>query len=446
MIRKDKKSRLSAEDIEFMKSLNAAVLQKSSSKMNRMLYIIAALIIIFIAWANLTSLDELTRGQGKVIPTNQIQIVQNLEGGIVRKILVREGDTVKKDQILLDIDDTGFGSSYKEGESKYYELKVRIARLQAEASGKPMEIDPEIQKDYPNLVNEEINLYNINKQRLESELQVLGARFSQKQMEYTDAQNKIRNLTQSKALIQQEMALTKPLYEKGLVSEVEYIQLRQRLLENQNELESQHNTMSSATSKISEARNMINEQTVKFRSDAQDQLSQNLAELNRTSATQVALKDRVKRTQVRSPVDGTVKQILVNTVGGVVRPGMDIMEIVPGEDNLLVEAKVKPSDIAFIYPGQEAIVKFTAYDYAIYGGLTGKVTHISADTIEDEKKESYYLVRVKTDKSFIGEDDNKKQIIVGMTAMVDIVTGKKTVMQYLLKPILRAKYNALRER
>jgi len=443
---KDKKSRLSAEDIEFMKSLNAAVLQKSSGKMNRLLYIMAALVIIFIAWANLTYVDELTRGQGKVIPTHQIQVVQNLEGGIVRKLLVREGDHVKQGQVLLEIDDTGFGSSFKEGESKYYELKVRIARLQAEASGKPMSVDPQIESNYPNLVSSEISLYNINRQRLESELMVLQERLSQKQTEYSDAQNRIKNLTQSKSLIQQEMSLTKPLYEKGLVSEVEYIQLRQRLLENQNEIESLRNTMSSALSKIAEAKSMINEQTVKFRSEAQDLLSQNLAELNRTSATRVALEDRVKRTQVRSPVDGTVKQMMVNTVGGVVRPGMDIMEIVPAEDNLLVEAKVKPSDIAFIYPGQEAIVKFTAYDFAIYGGLKGKVTHISADTIEDEKKESYYLVRVKTDQGFLGDEHNKKDIMVGMTAMVDIVTGKKTVMQYLLKPILRAKYNALRER
>ncbi|WP_415238621.1 HlyD family type I secretion periplasmic adaptor subunit [Seleniivibrio woodruffii] len=443
---KDKKSRLSAEDIEFMKSLNAAVLQKSSGKMNRLLYIMAALVIIFIAWANLTYVDELTRGQGKVIPTHQIQVVQNLEGGIVRKLLVREGDHVKQGQVLLEIDDTGFGSSFKEGESKYYELKVRIARLQAEASGKPMSVDPQIESNYPNLVSSEISLYNINRQRLESELMVLQERLSQKQTEYSDAQNRIKNLTQSKSLIQQEMSLTKPLYEKGLVSEVEYIQLRQRLLENQNEIESLRNTMSSALSKIAEAKSMINEQTVKFRSEAQDLLSQNLAELNRTSATRVALEDRVKRTQVRSPVDGTVKQMMVNTVGGVVRPGMDIMEIVPAEDNLLVEAKVKPSDIAFIYPGQEAIVKFTAYDFAIYGGLKGKVAHISADTIEDEKKESYYLVRVKTDQGFLGDEHNKKDIMVGMTAMVDIVTGKKTVMQYLLKPILRAKYNALRER
>ncbi|TCK60054.1 HlyD family type I secretion periplasmic adaptor subunit [Seleniivibrio woodruffii] len=443
---KDKKSRLSAEDIEFMKSLNAAVLQKSSGKMNRLLYIMAALVIIFIAWANLTYVDELTRGQGKVIPTHQIQVVQNLEGGIVRKLLVREGDHVKQGQVLLEIDDTGFGSSFKEGESKYYELKVRIARLQAEASGKPMSVDPQIESNYPNLVSSEISLYNINRQRLESELMVLQERLSQKQTEYSDAQNRIKNLTQSKSLIQQEMSLTKPLYEKGLVSEVEYIQLRQRLLENQNEIESLRNTMSSALSKIAEAKSMINEQTVKFRSEAQDLLSQNLAELNRTSATRVALEDRVKRTQVRSPVDGTVKQMMVNTVGGVVRPGMDILEIVPAEGNLLVEAKVKPSDIAFIYPGQEAIVKFTAYDFAIYGGLKGKVTHISADTIEDEKKESYYLVRVKTDQGFLGDEHNKKDIMVGMTAMVDIVTGKKTVMQYLLKPILRAKYNALRER
>ncbi len=442
-----RKNKISDADIEFMNSLNAAILQKSPAKTAMLLYIIGGLIVVFLIWANFTYVDELTRGQGKVIPSSQIQIIQNLEGGIVNKLHVKEGDKVKKGQVLLEIDDTGFGSSFNEGRSKYYELKVRIARLQAEASGQPIHMDEELIKDFPNLTGSEMNLYNINKQRIANEQDVLRERLRQKQVELNDAQNRIRNLKSAKELIQREMSLTKPLYEKGLVSEVEYLQIKQKLLDNQNEIESTINMMNSAQSKIVEARNMLNESATKFRSDAQDQLSQALAEFNRTSATQVALQDRVNRTQVRSPVDGTVKRLMVNTIGGVVKPGMDIMEVVPGEDALLIEAKIKPSDIAFIYPGQEAIIKVTAYDFAIYGGVKGIVTHISADTIEDEqKKESYYLVHIKTDKTYIGTEDNKKDIMVGMTVMADIVTGKKTIMQYLLKPILRAKYNALRER
>ncbi|MGE4317628.1 MAG: HlyD family type I secretion periplasmic adaptor subunit [Deferribacterales bacterium] len=442
-----RKNKISDADIEFMNSLNAAILQKSPAKTVMLLYIIGALIVVFLIWANFTYVDELTRGQGKVIPSSQIQIIQNLEGGIVNKLHVKEGDKVKKGQVLLEIDDTGFGSSFNEGRSKYYELKVRIARLQAEASGQPIHMDEELMKDFPNLTSSEMNLYNINKLRITNEQDVLRERLRQKQVELNDAQNRIKNLKSAKELIQREMNLTKPLYEKGLVSEVEYLQIKQKLLDNQNDIESTINMMNSAQSKIVEARNMLNESATKFRSDAQDQLSQALAEFNRTSATQVALQDRVNRTQVRSPVDGTVKRLMVNTIGGVVKPGMDIMEVVPGEDTLLIEAKIKPSDIAFIYPGQEAIIKVTAYDFAIYGGVTGVVTHISADTIEDEqKKESYYLVHIKTDKTYIGTEDNKKDIMVGMTVMADIVTGKKTIMQYLLKPILRAKYNALRER
>lgn len=445
-LKNNNKKRITDDDLAFMDSLNAAVLQRSPAKTAMMLYIVAALLVVFILWASLTSVDELTRGQGKIIPSSQIQVIQNLEGGIVNKILVKEGDKVKKGQVLLEIDDTTFGSSLNEGESKAYELKAKIARLQAEASGRSLQMDPEIEKNYPSLAMAEANLYNINKMRLASETEVLNSRLSQKQYELQDAQNRIKNLLSAKEMIQREMSLTKPLFDKGLVSEVEYIQLKQKMLDNQNELESLHSTVAASRSKIAEVNNMISEAQSKAMSMAQNELSQALAELNRTSATQVALQDRVNRTQVRSPVDGTVKRLMVTTVGGVVKPGMDIMEIVPGEDKLLIEAKIKPSDIAFIYPGQEAIVKLTAYDFAIYGGLKGKVTHISADTIEDEKKESYYLVHIKTDKTYLGEADNKKEIMVGMTVIADVVTGKKTVMQYLLKPILRAKYNALRER
>lgn len=177
-----------------------------------------------------------------------------------------------------------------------------------------------------------------------------------------------------------------------------------------------------------------------------EELNAVMAEIDRLTFTQVAIEDRVTRTSVRSPVDGTVKQLLINTVGGVVKPGMDILEIVPVDKNVVVETKIKPSDIAFIYPGQKAILKFTAYDYAIYGGLDGEVALISADTITDEKGEEFYLVRVKCSKNYLGTEENKKQIIIGMTAQVDIITGKKTVMQYIMKPILRAKNNALRER
>ncbi|PLX68910.1 MAG: HlyD family type I secretion periplasmic adaptor subunit [Denitrovibrio sp.] len=441
-----KNKKISKQDIAFMKSLNAAVLQKSPVRLTIVLYVVTALIIAFIVWANIAEVDELTRGMGRVIPSRQIQVIQNLEGGIVEDILVSEGQHVKKGQVLLTIDDTGFGSSFAENKSRENELKAKIIRLRAEAEGKAFKADKEAMDNYPDLVKEELRLYNTNADRKNSELAVLNQRLKQRQIEMSDARANIKNLRTTRELIRKEIKLTKPLFNRGLVSEVEYIQLQQRELENKNDLESLEKSIQTIRSKEAEAKNMINETKAKHKSIAQEELNKVVAEIKRLSSSQVAIEDRVNRAQVRSPVHGTVNQLLVNTIGGVVKPGMDLLEIVPDDDALLVEAKIKPSDIAFIYPGLRAVIKLTAYDFAIYGGLEGEVVHISADTIVDEKQEHYYLVRIKTDKSYLGEDDNRKDIIVGMTVVADIVTGKKTVMQYLMKPILRAKYNALRER
>lgn len=441
-----KNKKISKQDIAFMKSLNAAVMQKSPVRLSIVLYVMTALITAFIVWANIAEVDELTRGMGRVIPSRQIQVVQNLEGGIVEEILVKEGEHVKKGQVLLTIDDTGFGSSFEENKSRENELKAKLVRLRAEAEGKKFKADKEAMELYPELVREEQRLYRINADRNQSELAALSQRLRQKQIEMKDARANIKNLRTTRELIRKEIKLTLPLFKRGLVSEVEYLQLQQRELENKNDLESLEKSIDTIKSKEAEIRNMVSETTARQKSIAQEELNKVLAEIKRLGSSQVAIEDRVNRAQVRSPVDGTVNQLLVNTIGGVVKPGMDILEIVPDDDALLVEAKIKPSDIAFIYPGLSAVIKLTAYDFAIYGGLAGEVVHISADTIVDEKQEHYYLVRIKTDRSYLGEDDNRKNIMVGMTVIADIVTGKKTVMQYLMKPILRAKYNALRER
>jgi adhesin transport system membrane fusion protein len=441
-----RKRRVSKQDIAFMKSLNSAVLQKSPLKVSLILYMMFAAVACFIVWANIAEVDELTRGVGRVIPSRQTQIIQNLEGGIVKDILVREGENVKKDQVLLVIDDTGFGSTFEESKSLESELKAKIVRLRAEAEEKSFSPEKEYLREFPDLIDHERQLYSINQSRRNSEIDALEQRLRQRQIELSDTKSQIKNLENSRGLIRKEIKLTKPLFDRGLVSEVEYLQLQQKEIENKNELESLIKAIDTINSKIAEAKNLISETRAKYRSVAQEELNKSLAELKRLSSTQVAIEDRVKRTQVRSPVNGTVNQLLVNTIGGVVKPGMDILEIVPDDDALLVEAKIKPSDIAFIYPGLKAVIKLTAYDYAIYGGLEGVVVHISADTIVDEKQEHYYLVRIKTNQSYLGEADNKKDIMVGMTVLADIVTGKKTVMQYLMKPILRAKYNALRER
>lgn len=443
---KQKKKSFSTHDIEYMDSLNAAVLQRSPNKLYVLLYIIAAFILFLIIWASYAEIDELTRGSGRVIPSHKIQVIQNLEGGIIKKLLVKEGDLVTKGQVLVHIDDTGAGSSFQENSIRINELKVRAVRLRAEAGISKFKVTDKELKKHKRLIKEEERLYNTNARRKRSELEVFNQRVKQKEVELKEARLSVKQLGTSKKMIQREMQLTEPLFKKRLVSELEFIQLKQKALENQRELDMAKSKSSSLKSQLLEAKHLIGELKAKNQGEAQQQLAEVLAEIDRISSTQVAIEDRVKRTLVKSPVDGTVKQLLVNTVGGVVTPGMDILEIVPADDKMLVEAKVNPADIAFIYPGQKAVLKFTAYDFAIYGGLDGEVVHVSADTITDERQEEFYVVKIKTDKKFLGTDENKKDIIVGMTVQADIITGKKTVMQYLMKPILRAKYNALRER
>ena len=440
------RERYSRSDIKFMNSLSAAVLAGNPARSSMLLFVVTIVVISIILWASFAELDERTRGVGRVIPTRQIQVVQNLEGGIIKEIYVREGESVKQGQILVTIDDTGAGSSFAESKTMIDELTARAARLRAEAGIREFNDSLEELKDKTALIDKEKRLYDTNIRRRKSEIAVLEQRLKQRQIELSEAQLDIRTLKSSTKMIAREIELTQPLFKKGLVSELEFIQLQQKALDKQHELGSAQKNAETLKSKIVEAGNQIEELVDRQRSEALEELNQVVAEIERLSKTQVAIEDRVERTSVRSPVDGTVKQLLVNTVGGVVQPGMDIMEIVPAEEKLLIEAKIKPSDIAFLYPGLKAVVKITAYDFAIYGGLDGELVHISADTITDENQEEYYLVRVKTDKNYLGTDDNKKKIIVGMTAQVDIITGKKTIMQYLMKPILRAKDNALRER
>ncbi|HDS3832382.1 TPA: HlyD family type I secretion periplasmic adaptor subunit [Legionella pneumophila] len=356
--------------------------------------------IVAIIWANYAILDEVTTGQGKVIPSSEVQVIQNLEGGIIQNIFVKEGQIVKKDQILMQIDNTRFMASYAEAEKKIDALEIEIIRLNAEISDtKPVFPDKFI-KTYPHLVQDQLSLY-------ESRMRELN------------------QLKKSLELAQKELDLTRPLLKGGSVSEVEVIRLERSVSETKGNIE-------------------------KFKSEELDKLNKARTELFALVEANKADKDRLTRTTVRSPVYGIVKQIKTTTIGGVVQPGSDLLEIVPLDDTLLIEAKIRPSDIGFIHPGQKAMVKITAYDFSIYGGLEGVVEHISADTIIDEKtdkkEESYYIVKVRTEKNYLGTEKKPLPIIPGMQATVDILTGQKSVLQYLLKPILKAKQSALRER
>jgi len=439
-------ARSSQKDLEYMDSLAAAVLHKSSRNSKIILWVVILFVSWALIWANFAYVDELARGEGHVIPSRKVQIIQNLEGGIISDILVEEGDAVEKGQILVKIDDTKFASSYEENKLRILELQAKELRLEAESQNKKLKISKELKKLMPSLVRHELSLYKTNKSQLKEQLNILQEQVNQRQHEYTEVQAKQEQLKRSYSLIEEEVEITQPLVENGIVSQVEFLQLARQASAMRGELRAATLSIPRIRSTILEAKNKIKEAKLEFQSVAKEKLNEVSAEISRISESAGAIEDQVLRTSVRSPVKGIIKQMLITTLGGVVQPGMNIVEIVPLQDKLVIKTKIKPSDIAYLYPGQRAIVKFTAYDFSIYGGLEGKVTKISADTIVDEEGNSFYNVRIKTDKNYLEKDGKQHEILVGMVANVDIITGKKTVMDYLLKPIIKARQSAMTER
>ena len=436
-----------ANDLRFMSSLSEAVLAKAPSGSRKILDIVAITAFWLVVWASFAQIDEITRGNGKIIPSGKNQIVQNLEGGIIEEIYVRAGDEVKKNQILLKIDDKSFSSVYGESKFRLNELQAKYLRLYAESNDEEFDTKETGDKDYDRFVGFEKSLYDTNKARLREQIGILEEQIKQRQSELKELESKIDQTQSSYNLLQKEKQITEPLFRKGLVSEVEYLQLQRRVNDLRGELSAAKLSIPRVQSTIKEVENKITEAKLAFQNSAKKEFNEVSAEISRLNESQVNLSDKVERTLVRSPVDGIVSKLMVNTVSGVIKPGMDIAEIVPVEDSLIAEVKVKPADVAFLRQGLKAMVKLTAYDFAIYGGLEGEVTQISADTETNEKTgESYYLVRITTEKNYLGSEDRPLRIKVGMIASADIITGKKTVLDYLLKPILKAKQNALRER
>lgn len=444
MINNDQK--YSKEDILYMESLSEAVLQETTSKSKSILWTILLIIFILIIWANIAEIDELARGNGKVIPSKELQVIQNLEGGIVSEILVKEGQLVEKGEILVKISDTNFSNTYNESHLRIKELEAKNLRLKAESTAVDFIIEPNIDKEIKEYAFREQSLFNINKRQLEQQIKILQEQLIQKGNELTELKSKEKELIKEYELINKEIKIIEPLVKSKLVSNIEFLQLSREATKIKGNLDATTLSIPRIESLINEVKNTIEKTTLDFKIKAKEELNKVTAEVSRLEESEQTLKDKVDRTLVRSPVKGIVKQLFVKTVDGVLQPGMNILEIVPYNDELLIEAKIKPSDIAYVYPGQMANVKFTAYDSSIYGGLKGKVIHVSADTIVDEKENSYYLVKIKTDKSYLRRQDKSFEIMVGMIANVDILTGKKTIMDYIIKPLMKTKESALTER
>ncbi len=406
--------------------------------------------VSFIVWASMATLDEVTRGEGRVIPSSKIQVIQNLEGGIVAEILVGDGAVVDQGQVLLRIENTAAEADFGELQQRRLSALGAVARLQAEQSADPT-VTPVFPDDLldmgPEIADAELSLFNVRQQQLRSQIEILEDQVTQREQEMEELDSKLSGLRSAFALANEELKITKPLAAQGVVAKVDLLRLEREVLDLKSQIDATALAKPRAESALHEAQRRIDERLVTFRSEAATALSERQLELVSLTQALTADRDRVQRTEVRSPVHGTVKVVKVRTVGGVVQPGQDLVEIVPIEDTLLIEAQVRPSDIAFMYPNQKAVIKISAYDFSIYGGLDAVVEQISADAIEDkEKGESFFRIYLRTDKNFLGTPDDPLPIIPGMTASVDILTGEKTVMEYLMKPILRARNEAMRER
>ncbi len=445
----------SHEDIDFVNTLYA----QSNAKIKSYTLVLFLVISIFFSgslfWAYWAEVDELARGEGKVIPSAKIQTVQSLDGGIISEILVKEGSFIKSGQPLMKIDTTRFKASLDENKNALEDLLASQVRLQAELNvdlNKPM---PKLVfKDkkllnYPDIITVQKNIFKTRYQELKNSISILQMQMGQKKQELVELKSKEEQLARALVLIKEEMETIEKLVARKSLSNMDFIAIKKEYNNILGDYNSTKLSIPRMKIAIAESNKKIMEKISIFKSESAKELQKVSSEIKKYESKVISEKDKLDKTIILSPVDGIIKQINFNTIGGVVKSGVELIEIVPDSDILLVEAKIDPKDIAFINPSQKAIVKITAYDFSIYGGLDGKIVEISADSIKDEDRKdgkTYYKVVIQTDKNYLEKDNQKYSIIPGMVASVDIVTGQKTILDFILKPILKTKQSALHER
>ena len=454
--------KLLPEDLPYAAEVEAALARRPSRSARWLSVGVFAFFVLFIGWASVATLDEVTHAEGQVVPSSRTQIIQNLEGGILSSVEVHEGQIVEKDEVLARLSNEMAESNLRDMLYKAMENLIAIRRLRAAVSDSPLEW-PEQTRTWlergigysltddqlaqgEHLMQVQQETFAVQERQRKSELDVLMAQYEQRRQEVKEQQARKEQLTSSLSLIRQQLNMASSLLEKRSYSKVQYLELQERAVQAQGEINTLEVSIPRAEAAASEAGHRMELRRAELDAALMEEINKRSLELASLRESLSAGSDRVTRTELRSPVRGTVKQIYINTLGGVVKPGEPIMEIVPLDDTLLVEARVRPADVAFLHPGQKAMVKVSAYDFSIYGGLDGVLEQISADTIEDKRGEFYYQVKVRTPRTAIVYHDEELPIMPGMMTTVDIMTGKKTVLDYLLKPILKAKQNALREK
>lgn len=434
-------------ELHFIDNVKAAFVKTSNKFIRRFTWGLMIMVLVLLTWANLAEIDQLTRGKGQVIPDGQVQMIQNLEGGIVREIMVKEGDQVTQGQTLMKMDDLKSRTMLKEKELSLMGLSAKKARLESESNiEKKFIVSKELEEGIPTIVQQEFELFQTIRKKIKTDLDIIHEKIKEKQSIYRETLTNIKHTEYEYKLIKRELSLKKPLVIKGITPETEYL-AQQRTANEVSKRLNQHKTkLVQVQSELDGLKKEIDKVLFKYRKESKEELSDLMIRIEQTKNDIQRIEDEVRRRDVKSSTSGKVKQVLVNTVGGVVQPGDKLVEIVPETKKVILEVKIKPSDIGFLHKGMLAVIKFTAYDYSIYGTNEGVVTNISADSIR-EGDDSFYLVTIEVKGKVVDKRNNRLlDIIPGMTADVDIMTGKKTIMNYILKPIFKSTDGALSER
>ena len=456
------RSTLLPDELTFARAATSALARKPAVRYRLMSCAIIAFVVFMIIWAALAEVDEVTHAEGQVVASQRIQTIQNLEGGILSGLLVLEGQIVAQGDVLARLDNEMAASNYRDAISRALDHQAAIIRLQAELENKePLfpqnaavwladlmgaPINAEIEAQANQVFQNQTAAWQARNQRKEAELSLLRSQHEQRLQEVKEQTARLSQAQANLAISKEQMALAEPLVKSGNYSRMDFLRLQSQAVALTGEIHTIEASLPRARAAAAEVEQRMAFREAELAAGITDEMNQRRLDLASIRETISAGGDRVTRTELRSPVRGAVRQVFINTVGGVVKPGEAIMDIVPLDGTLLVEARVRPSDVAFLRPRQSAMVKISAYDFSIYGGLQGQLEQISADTIEDKRGESFYQVRVRTDSSFIVYQGNALSIMPGMLATVDIMIGKKTVLDYILKPVLKSKQNALRER
>lgn len=432
-------------DSEFMDELEAAARMKPHVTSNLLLFSITALVIFFVVWAAISQVEEITRGSGQVIPSQEIQVVQSLEGGILQELLVSEGERVSRGQILMRISDVQFASEERGTEARSRGLRAQRARLQAEAAGTNLLIPPDIAAAAPDIAATEEALYRSRQEELANAKAILDDRIARVHANIEETRAQITRLTNNRSLLNQELAITSEMVRQRAVARVEELRLQREVSDISGQISANQEKLRGLEAELRSTRRERQDVEDKFRSQALALLNEVETQIAQLEESLRSIGDRVSRAELRSPLDGVINSIGIKTIGGVIEPAQRLVEIVPVDDELKILARVSPQDIAFLRVEQLARVKISAYDPQRYGALEGHVTRIGANSVTDGDGNIFFEIEVRTEKNYLGLVDHPLPITPGMVAETEIITGRRTIMEYLLKPILRARDRALTE-